>query len=79
MCPERDTLSWDALSEEAQLALSHAALGHAIEVMAAQAECLAVEIETGTLRDRGGSEALRLLVAVVRVTGRSTGTPAGHA
>lgn len=74
MCPE-----WDTLSEDAQLALSHAALGHAIEVVATQAEFLAAEIEIGTLKDRGGSEALRLLVAVVRVTGRSTGTPAGHA
>lgn len=74
MCPE-----WDALSENAQLALSRAALSHAVEVVAAQADCLAAEIEFGTLKDRGGSEALRLLAAVVRVTGRSTGTSAGHA
>jgi hypothetical protein len=34
-----------------------------------QAELLAAEIESGRLSDRGGADALRLLAAIVRVTG----------
>jgi hypothetical protein len=44
-----------------------------------QAEVLAVEMEAGSLSDRGGPEALRLLAAVVRITGENTFTVAGHA
>jgi hypothetical protein len=57
---------WPMLSEGAQLALSRAALAQAADTIAWQAETLAEEMETGTLDDRGGPEALRLLAAVVR-------------
>jgi len=70
---------WDSLSEDAQLALACQALHRAAETMVAQAECLAEEIEEGTLADRGGAEALRLLVAVVRATGPGAMAVAGHA
>ena len=62
---------WSTLSDEAQLALSREALIHAANVVAQQAELLAVEMEHGTLSDRGGPDALRLLAAVVRDNGRS--------
>jgi hypothetical protein len=71
--------SWDSLSEDAQLALACQALHRAAETIAAQAECLAGEMEDGNLADRGGAEALRLLVAVVRATDPGTMTVAGHA
>ena len=71
--------SWDSLSEDAQLALASQALHRAAETIAAQAECLAGEMEDGNLADRGGAEALRLLVAVVRATGPGTTAGAGHA
>lgn len=58
---------WNTLTDDAQLALSRAALTHAAQTIACQAELLADEIETGTLADRGGPDALRLLAAVVRV------------
>lgn len=61
---------WSMLSDEIQLALSREALRHAAETIAEQAESLAGEFEGGGLTDRGGAEALRLLAAVVRVTGQ---------
>lgn len=61
---------WSMLSDEIQLALSREALRHAAETIAEQAESLAGEFEGGGLADRGGAEALRLLAAVVRVTGQ---------
>ncbi len=70
---------WTLLSDELQLTLSHEALCRAGETIAGQAEILAIEMETGGLTDRGGAEALRLLAAVVRVTGKEGMTPAGHA
>jgi hypothetical protein len=68
---------WNLLSEEIQLALSHEALLCAADTIAGQAEILAGEMECGGITDRGGAEALRLLAAVVRVTGRGSFT-AGH-
>lgn len=71
---------WSTLSDEMQLALSREALCHAAETFAGQAELLAGEIDEGSLADRGGAEALRLLAAVVRVTGRGDlREVAGHA
>jgi hypothetical protein len=69
---------WNHLSDALQLALSRAALQQAAYRIATQAEALAVEIEDGALSDRGGPEALRLLAAVVRITGQDQ-TVAGHA
>ena len=56
-----------------------AALHRAAQTIAGQAETLAGEIENGSLADRGGPDALRLLAAVVRVSGRIDPDPAGHA
>ena len=71
---------WSALSDEVQLALSREALCHAAETFASQAEVLAGEIDDGSLADRGGADALRLLAAVVRVAGRGNlHEAAGHA
>lgn len=57
---------WNCLSDDLQLALTLGALTKAAETIAHQAEILADEIESGTLSDQGGADALRLLAAVVR-------------
>ncbi len=69
--------TWSSLSDDTQLTLARQALHHAFEVIAGQAEGLAGEFDEGALADRGGAEALRLLVAVVRATGGTlaSGTP----
>lgn len=69
---------WNVLSEPLQLALSREALHRAGMTIAMQAEALATEIESGTLVDRGGPEALRLLAAFVRDTSRSVLGPTGR-
>ncbi len=68
---------WNTLSDDMQLALTQQALLRAAETIAQQAELLAEEMETGNLNDRGGPDALRLLAAVVRVSGCDH--VAGHA
>jgi hypothetical protein len=77
----RDTgeAHWDRLPESAQLALSGKALRQAAETIADQAEALAREMADGAIADRGGPDALRLLAAIVRVTGRDAFVPAGSA
>ena len=67
---------WSVLSNDAQLMLAQEALLRAGELLAAQAECLASEMEGGTLHDRGGPDALRLFAALIRVHGTEqvTGT-----
>ena len=70
---------WNLLSDDLQLTLSQAALCRAAETIAGQAEVLAREIEDGSLNDRGGPDALRLLARIVRLTGKAEMTPAGHA
>lgn len=70
---------WNILSDDLQLVLSREALRRAVETIAGQAEVLADEMEVGTLADRGGVDALRLLAAVVRVTGQEGLGVAGHA
>jgi hypothetical protein len=70
---------WALLSDDLQLTLSSEALRRATETIAGQAEILAGEIERGMLADRGGPDALRLLAAVVRVTGGASAAPTGHA
>lgn len=61
-------IQWTALSDDLQLALAEQALSRAAETIAGQAESLASEMETGSLTDQGGSDALRLLAAVIRAT-----------
>jgi hypothetical protein len=62
--------AWHALPDELQLTLSREALRRAAETLAEHAELLAGEMESGTLLDQGGPEALRLFAAVVRATNR---------
>ena len=61
-------IQWTALSDDLQLALAEQALHRAVETIAGQAESLAAEMETGSLTDQGGPDALRLLAAVIRAT-----------
>ena len=70
---------WNFLTDGAQLALSRAALVHAADTIASQAETLAEEMETGSLDDRGGPDALRLLAAVIRTLNTTSTAVAGHA
>ena len=58
---------WNSLTDETQLLLSREALRRAVMSFAEQAEILAAQIEAGALDDRGGADALRLLVAITRV------------
>jgi hypothetical protein len=69
---------WNALSEDAQLAVSREALRHAAVAIAGQAEQLAAEIEAGHLVDRGGPDALRLFAALVRSQTHAQLDPVGH-
>jgi hypothetical protein len=73
------TASWNTLPEEMQLVLSREALRRAAQTLAEHAELLAEEMETGTLADRGGPDALRLFAAVVRATNDDAFGPVGHA
>jgi hypothetical protein len=60
------TTSWECLDERNQLALARAALERAIGVVAGRAETLASEMESGTIADQGGAEALRLFATLTR-------------
>jgi Mor family transcriptional regulator len=70
---------WTTLTEDQQLALSREALRRAAETLADHAEVLAVEMDQGTLADRGGPDALRLFAAVIRATNRDAFGPVGQA
>lgn len=71
---------WTSLNDDMQLYLADEALKRAAQTIADQAECLAGEMETGGLVDRGGPDALRLLAAVIRISGRGNSAgAAGHA
>ena len=59
---------WHMLSDETQLTLTRAALVQAVQSVAGQAEFLALEMESGSLADRGGPDALRLFAAVLRAS-----------
>ena len=70
---------WNILTEGTQLALSQAALVQASDTIADQAETLADEMECGSLDDRGGPDALRLLAAVIRSLSTASLPIAGRA
>ena len=70
---------WNNLPESLQLHLAQQAFRQAAETIAGQAETLAGEFEDGTLADRGGAEALRLMAAIVRALGSSGVAQAGRA
>ncbi|HKM62390.1 MAG TPA: hypothetical protein VJY39_07850 [Acidisphaera sp.] len=63
---------WNLLSDDLQLALSREALRRASHTLASQAQQLAEEIEHGTITDRGGPDALRLLATVVLITNEAS-------
>jgi hypothetical protein len=69
---------WDMISEETRLRLTREALRLATTTIAVEATELAAEMEAGRLQDRGGPDALRLLVAILQVATAEPG-PAGHA
>ncbi len=71
--------NWNALPESLQLYLAEQAFRQATETIAGQAEVLAGEFEEGTLADRGGAEALRLMAAIVRAIGPGSTQPSGFA
>ena len=62
---------WNLLSDDLQLLVTREALKKATETLADQAEVLATEMEGGTICDRGGPDALRLLAAIFRVNGNA--------
>ena len=70
---------WDLLSEDQKIMLSQKILARLANIIAAQAEFLAAEFEAGTLEDRGGAEALRLLATLVRTSSELSFGVAGHA
>ena len=70
---------WNSLSEPLQLYLAQQAFRQAAETIAGQADVLADEFDAGSLADRGGAEALRLMAAIVRALGPDTSQPAGSA
>jgi hypothetical protein len=67
--------------------LARAALERAIGIVAGWAEVLATEMETGTIADHGGAEALRLFAMLTRcanitadaIFGQIAHGQAGHA
>jgi hypothetical protein len=67
------------MPDELQLVLAREALRRAAETLAEHAELLAIEMEDGALRDRGGPDALRLFASVVRATSLDSMGPVGHA
>ena len=70
---------WNMLSDQLQLVLSREALRRATLQVADQADGLAGQMESGVLADRGGADALRLLAALLRMTGEESEGPVGHA
>lgn len=70
---------WHSISEPLQLQLAQEALRQASANIAAYAEALAEEMESGFMSDRGGNEALRLFANLVRTVHSSEPMVAGHA
>jgi len=70
---------WHRLSDEMQLVLAREAMIRAAATLADQAEMIGLEMEAGTLHDRGGPEALRLFAAIIRATNIDIMGPVGHA
>jgi hypothetical protein len=69
---------WHYLSNETRFMLARAVMQRAIECVLAQALSLAQEIEAGMVPDRGGPDALRMLVEVVRESEQDPLPTAGH-
>lgn len=65
------------LTDDLQSFITHEALKRASAIIAGQAEELAEAMEEGSLSDRDGPAALRLLAAVIRAAEQSGGSLAG--
>ena len=63
---------WNCLTDDQQLHITRAALDFAIHTIAGQADLLAGEMESGSLLDRGGPDALRLLAIALRASSEDT-------
>lgn len=63
-----DPAAWQALPDDLQLTLAQEAMRRAADTLADHADLLAAEMESGTLLDQGGPDALRLFANVVRAT-----------
>lgn len=72
-------IDWHSLSEPLQLQLAQEALRQASSNLAAYAEALAEEMESGVMSDRGGNEALRLFASLVRSVHAPEPVVAGYA
>lgn len=74
---------WSTLSDDTQLYLASEAMREARAGTAIQADTLADAFDDGSLPDRGGADALRLMAALLRQTLAGTwpagARPAGHA
>jgi hypothetical protein len=71
--------AWQDMPDELQLVLAREALLRAATTLAEHAEILALEMESGSLMDRGGPDALRLFANVVRATTLEPMHAPGHA
>lgn len=76
---QRNPPEWNTIPEELQIVLAREAMRRAAATLAEQAELLALEMEEGTLSDRGGPDALRLFAAIIRATSQDSMGPIGHA
>lgn len=70
---------WHSISEPLQLQLAQEAMRQASANLAAYAEALAEEMESGFMSDRGGNEALRLFASLVRSVHAPPPMTVGHA
>ncbi len=75
----RNPPEWHAIPEDLQVVLAREAMRRAAATLAEQAELLSLEMEEGTLSDRGGPDALRLFAAIIRTTSQDSMGPVGHA
>jgi hypothetical protein len=71
--------AWQDMPDDLQLVLAREALLRAANTLAEHAEILALEMESGSLQDRGGPDALRLFAHVVRATTLEPAHSPGHA
>ena len=70
---------WNTLSDDLQLRVAQAALARAAMTLATQAELLAEEMESGSIADRGGADALCLFANLIRLSRQDPLAPQGTA
>jgi hypothetical protein len=70
---------WDDLTTDTQVRLARSAIQLAAAILARHADALAEQMENGTLDNRSGREALRLLAMVMRFATPKSGGPGGRA